>query len=109
MAKTRVKGKGREIFLGEKASKPEKQLDSKTASRQAVKPARQQVESSEKVTLYLPSDLIAQLDEVWAGLRRRYKKERKVSKSEIVRIALQRCLRDWADLESFPKEELPPK
>jgi len=101
MAKARVKGRGREIFLGKKASKPERQLDSKPASRQA--------EGNEKVTLYLPSELVSQLDEVWAGLRRRYKKERKVSKSEIVRIALQRALQDWADLESFPKEELPPK
>lgn len=101
MAKARVKGKGREIFLGEKASKPENQQVGKTAKQKAGKPEYNK--GNEKVTFYLPSDLIAQLDELWADLRRRYKRERKVSRSEIVRIALQKCLRD------FPEEELPKK
>ena len=88
MAKrTRVKGKGAAIFLGE--DKPASQQTNKTARQYAGKPV-----NTSKATFYLPVDLIDQLEDTWLNLRAKYK-EKKVAKSEIAQIALQEIIKEW--------------
>ena len=95
----RVKGKGREIFLGK---------ETETANQETAKTVRRKAVEVEKMTFYLPPELSDRLDELKIKLRGRHRRERKVSKSEIVRIALESSLREWADdLESFPQHKLP--
>jgi len=95
----RVKGKGREIFLGK---------ENETANQEAAKTVRREAVEVEKMTFYLPPELSDRLDELKIKLRGRHRRERKVSKSEIVRIALESSLREWSDdLESFPEDKLP--
>ena len=95
----RVKGKGREIFLGK---------ENETVNQQTAKTVNQQAVEAEKMTFYLPPELSDRLDEIKIKLRGRHRRERKVSKSEIVRIAIENSLREWSDdLESFPEEKLP--
>lgn len=92
----RIKGKGADIFLG-----GEEEVASKTGKQEDVKMAKQQL--VEKATFYLPADLVDDLDEVKAQLRRRYRRAKKVSKSEIVRVALEGALEEWREKgeESF--------
>jgi len=90
MAKrTRVKGKGAAIFLGE----------DKPASQQTTKPVRQYAGKPvniSKATFYLPVDLIDNLEDTWLTLRRKYK-DKKVAKSEIAQIALQEIIKEWEE------------
>ena len=88
MAKrTRVKGKGAAIFLGE----------DKPASQQTTKPVRQYTGkpvNTSKATFYLPIGLIDDLEDTWLSLRGKYK-DRKVAKSEIAQIALEEIIKEW--------------
>ena len=90
MAKrTRVKGKGAAIFLG----------NDKPASQHTTKPARQYTGkpvNTSKATFYLPVDLIDDLEDTWLSLRGKYK-DRKVAKSEIAQIALQEIIKEWEE------------
>lgn len=69
-----LKGKGVEIFLGEKR-KPFK---------------KEAVLKKEKGTFYLPPSLLASLDKVWITLRNH---NRKIRKSDIVKVVLEESLR----------------
>ena len=88
MAKrTRVKGKGVAIFLGE--DKPASQRANKPVRQYTGKPAH-----TSKATFYLPVDLIDNLEDTWLSLRGKYK-DRKVAKSEIAQIALEEIIKEW--------------
>ena len=88
MAKrTRVKGKGAAIFLGE--DKPASQQTTKSAKQYTGKPV-----NTSKATFYLPVDLIDNLEDTWLSLRRKYR-SKKVAKSEIAQIALQEIIKEW--------------
>ena len=88
MAKrTRVKGKGAAIFLGD--DKPASQHTNKTARQYTGKPV-----NTSKATFYLPVDLIDNLEDTWLSLRAKYK-DKKVAKSEIAQIALQEIIKEW--------------
>jgi len=90
MAKrTRVKGKGAAIFLGD--DKPASQYTNKTARQYTGKPV-----NTSKATFYLPLDLIDNLEDTWLSLRRKYK-DKKVAKSEIAQIALQEIIKEWEE------------
>ncbi|MBC7189099.1 hypothetical protein H5U35_02635 [Candidatus Aerophobetes bacterium] len=88
MAKrVRIKGKGAAIFLG----------DNKTSSQQNIKPAshlKDEKSNTIKATFYLPEELVDELEEVWLTLRKKYK-QRKVTKSEIVQVALRKAFEQW--------------
>ena len=90
MAKrTRVKGKGAAIFLGE----------DKPASQHTNKPLRQyagKTVNTSKATFYLPIDLIDNLEDTWLTLRGKYKNKR-VAKSEIAQIALEEIIKEWEE------------
>ena len=90
MAKrTRVKGKGAAIFLGE----------DKSASQRTNKPLRQYAGkpvNTSKATFYLPIDLIDNLEDTWLTLRGKYKNKR-VAKSEIAQIALEEIIKEWEE------------
>ncbi len=88
MAKrTRVKGKGAAIFLGD--DKPASQHTDKTARQYTGKPV-----NTSKATFYLPVGLIDQLEDTWLSLRAKYK-DKKVAKSEIAQIALREIIEEW--------------
>ena len=88
MAKrTRVKGKGAAIFLGD--DKPASQHTNKTARQYTGKPV-----NTSKATFYLPVDLIDDLEDTWLSLRGKYK-DKKVAKSEIAQIALEEIIKEW--------------
>ena len=90
MAKrTRVKGKGAAIFLGE----------DKPASQSTNTPVKQhtgKTVNTSKATFYLPIDLIDNLEDTWLSLRGKYK-NRKVAKSEIAQIALEEIIKEWEE------------
>ena len=90
MAKrTRVKGKGAAIFLGE----------DKPASQHNNIPVRQhtgKTVNTSKATFYLPIDLIDNLEDTWLTLRGKYKNKR-VAKSEIAQIALEEIIKEWEE------------
>jgi len=90
MAKrTRVKGKGAAIFLGE----------DKPASRHTTIPFKQhtgKTVNTSKATFYLPIDLIDNLEDTWLSLRGKYK-NKKVAKSEIAQIALEEIIKEWEE------------
>jgi len=90
MAKrTRIKGKGAAIFLGE----------DKPASQQISKPVKQytgKTVSTSKATFYLPIGLIDDLEDTWLNLRSKYK-TKKVAKSEITKIALEEIIKEWKE------------
>ena len=90
MAKrTRVKGKGAAIFLGE----------DKPASQHTNIPVQQhtgKTVNTSKATFYLPVDLIDHLEDTWLTLRGKYKNKR-VAKSEIAQIALQEIIKEWEE------------
>ena len=88
MAKrTRVKGKGAAIFLGN--NKPASQQTTETVRRYTAKPV-----NTSKATFYLPVELIDELEDTWLSLRAKYK-NRKVTKSEIAQIALEEIIQEW--------------
>jgi len=90
MAKrTRVKGKGAAIFLGD--DKPAPQQTNKTVRQYTGKPV-----NTSKATFYLPVDLIDDLEDTWLSLRGKYK-NKKVAKSEIAQIALQEIIKEWEE------------
>lgn len=90
MAKrTRVKGKGAAIFLGE----------DKPASQHTNIPVRQhtgKTVNTSKATFYLPINLIDNLEDTWLILRGKYKNKR-VAKSEIAQIALEEIIKEWKE------------
>jgi len=47
-----------------------------------------------KATFYLPRYLLEELEDTWLSLRKTYK-DKRVAKSEIVRIALEAVIDDW--------------
>ncbi len=69
-----LKGKGAEIFLGEERKPSKKEL----------------ILKKEKGTYYLPPSLLAGLDNLWFTLR---KNNRKIRKSDIVKVALEESLK----------------
>ena len=69
-----LKGKGVEIFLGEKRKPSKKEV----------------ILKKEKGTFYLPPSLLASLDKVWITLRNY---NRKIRKSDIVKVALEEALK----------------
>jgi len=85
--RTRVKGKGAAIFLGE--DKPASQHTSKPIRQYTGKPV-----NTSKATFYLPVDLIDDLEDTWLSLRGKYK-DKKVAKSEIAQIALEEIIKEW--------------
>ena len=88
MAKrTRVKGKGAAIFLGD--DKPASQHTIKILQQHTGKPV-----NTSKATFYLPIDLIDNLEDTWLSLRGKYK-NKKVAKSEIAQIALEEIIKEW--------------
>lgn len=90
MAKrTRVKGKGAAIFLGD--DKPSSQHTTKTAQQYTGKTV-----NTSKATFYLPVDLIDDLEDTWLSLRGKYK-DKRVAKSEIAQIALQEIIKEWEE------------
>ncbi|MBU2598609.1 MAG: hypothetical protein KKC53_05505 [Actinobacteria bacterium] len=85
----RVKGKGVAIFLGE----------DKPSSQQTNKPVKQytgKTVNTSKATFYLPTNLIDDLENTWLSLRGKYK-DKRVTKSEIARIALKTIINDWKE------------
>lgn len=85
-----LKGKGADIFLGNEgnnpptnnkpnAGMPAQQQDVATSKQQTLKTAQH------KATFYLPTPLLERLDETWMNMR---KTNRKLKKSDIVRVAL---------------------
>lgn len=101
-----LRGKGSSIFLGGEQEqhedengatrKPESKKTIKPESRKASEPAYQPVDLStadkEKATYNLPSSVVAALDEIWMEARRATGK--KVSKSDIVALALDGVIRE---------------
>ena len=88
MAKrTRVKGKGAAIFLGE--DKPASQPTNTPVKQHTGKPV-----NTSKATFYLPINLIDNLEDTWLSLRGKYK-NKKVAKSEIAQIALEEIIKEW--------------
>lgn len=87
--RTRVKGKGAAIFLGE--DKPASQHTNIPVKQHTGKPV-----NTSKATFYLPVDLIDDLEDTWLSLRGKYKK-RKVAKSEIAQIALEEIIKEWEE------------
>lgn len=74
MKRPTLKGKGMEVFLGEDRKLLKKGVISK----------------KEKGTFYLPPSLLSGLDNAWFILR---KNNRKIRKSDIVKVALEEALR----------------
>lgn len=93
MAKrVRVKGKGAAIFWGEaNPTSSQANKTSKTLEQHAGKSG-----NTSKATFYLPESLIDNLEDAWLALRKKYK-GKKISKSEIVQIALEELLKDWVE------------
>ena len=90
MAKrTRIKGKGAAIFLGE--DKPTSQHTNTPLKQHTGKPV-----NTSKATFYLPIDLIDNLEDTWLSLRGKYK-NKKVAKSEIAQIALEEIIKEWEE------------
>ena len=90
MAKrTRVKGKGAAIFLGE--DKPASQHTNISVKQHTGKTV-----NTSKATFYLPIDLIDNLEDTWLSLRGKYK-NKKVAKSEIAQIALEEIIKEWEE------------
>lgn len=102
-----LRGKGSSIFLGGEDQapreeengeprKPESKKTIKPEGRKTSEPAYQPLDLSttdkEKATYNLPSSVVAALDEVWMEARRATGK--KVSKSDIVALALDGVIRD---------------
>ena len=88
MAKrTRIKGKGAAIFLGE--DKPASQHTNISVKQHTGKTV-----NTSKATFYLPIDLIDNLEDTWLSLRGKYK-NKKVAKSEIAQIALEEIIKEW--------------
>ena len=71
-----LKGKGADIFFSDQPKHPKKEI----------------VTGKEKATFYLPPRLLANLDDAWFKLR---KNNRKTKKSDIVKIALEKFLKDF--------------
>lgn len=69
-----LKGKGVEIFLGEERKSSKKK----------------EVSKKEKGTFYLPPSLLDSLDKAWISLRNH---NRKIRKSDIVKLALEESLK----------------
>jgi len=87
MAKrTRIKGKGAAIFLG--GGEPRAPQPAAKAS------APTKTDAVGKATFYLPRYLLEELEDTWLSLRKTYK-DKRVAKSEIVRIALENVIDDW--------------
>lgn len=85
--RVRIKGKGAAIFLG----------DDKTSSQQNIKTAshfKSDGSTTIKATFYLPEKLVDELEEAWLTLRKKYK-QRKITKSEIVQVALRKAFEQW--------------
>ncbi len=76
-----VKGKGADIFLSG---------DSKAPSSHKLKGEQER----KKATFYIPQDIVDALDDAWLDMRRI---KRDVTKSELVTVALERALSDYAD------------
>jgi len=71
-----LKGRGMEIFLGEEKKRSKKET----------------VLEKDKATFYLPPSLLSSLDNVWFILR---KNNRKIRKSDIVKVALEEILSEF--------------
>jgi len=85
--RTRVKGKGAAIFLGN--NNAASQQTTETVRRCTAKQA-----NTNKATFYSPVELIDELEDTWLSLRAKYK-NRKVTKSEIAQIALEEIVQEW--------------
>jgi len=94
----RVKGRGVDIFFEERDDiSKKKKGTNKQAYQRASEPKK-----AKKATFYLPEDIVDEIEKVW--LRRRHK-DKKVTKSELVRIALEQALRDWKENSDLPASQ----
>lgn len=83
--RTSLKGKGASIFLEEE----EQQHASKPVHHNTITPAKQI-----KVTYFIDGGVNDQLEELWLTLRKKFK-NKKISKSKIVEIAVRNLVNDW--------------
>ena len=81
-----LKGKGADIFLSHE------EPSGLSASTARSRVPQNQVQG--KATFYLPGGLLELLDEIWLKLRAR---NRRLKKSEIVRVALESALDDYKE------------
>jgi len=107
--RTSIKGKGADIFLDEEENQPtsiKEENNTITPEKKKAVTTANQI----KVTYFINELTAENLEDIWLNLRRKFK-NRKISKSKIVEIAVNSLIEDWeknqetSSIETFLKNQ----